>query len=195
MNGSEAKEFRVRAYMLLSNIEFLRQKLGQEQLGRIVEGLSPEARAIHTTAKAADWCPVGVYSEVLGAVAATAGGKEDLARDTLIASGEFVAREASNTFLRLLMRMLTPSLFAKKLPDLWKRDCSRGRLEVEVTDERLVCRMFETQEMDHAVCTGAGFVKFALESMGKSVQKVSIHNWSLAKPSGEGSWFEFTWKN
>jgi hypothetical protein len=195
VRGTEPQDFRVRAYMVLSNFEFLRQKHGDEKFARVLETFSPETQHILRAAKQADWCPLASYSEVLRAVADMGNGKDELAREILITSGQFVAREATNTFLRLLMKMLTPPLFAKKLPDFWKRDCTRGRLEVDVSTERLAVRMLEMKGLDHAVCAGAGFVKFALESMGKSVQNVTIHNWSLTNPCAEDSWFEFTWSN
>lgn len=175
-------------------MNFMQETLGEQRMSRIVEGLSPEARHAVQTAKPADWTAVSVQAEVLRALAAESAGDEARARDALIASGEYVAREATNTFLRLLMKMLTPALFARKLPDFWKRDCSRGRFEVDVTEQKLVCRLFDVGGFDHVPCTTAGFVKFALAAMGKSVAKVDVYNWSLAAPCADGACIELTWK-
>lgn len=195
MNATQPQDFRVRAYMMMSTAGFLREKIGEESAARIVQGLSPDARHAISTLKTADWCPVSTYSELLRAVASTSNGNENQARETLVASGEYVAREATNTFLRLLMKMLTPSLFAKKLPDFWRRDCSRGRFEVDVTEQKLVCRLFDIKGFDHVPCTAAGFVKFALTGMGKSIEGVTIRNWSLAAPCEDGASFELVWKS
>ena len=167
---------------------------GSRKADQILEGLSSAARAATTELKPADWFSVNVYAELLNALAAQSNGNVDDARDNLIACGEYVAREASNTFLKMLMRILTPSLFASKLPTLWRRDFSGGRLEADIQQDRLVCRMFEIKGFDHAPCTAAGFVKFAFGSMGKAIDRVQVHNWSLAEPCAEGASIELSWQ-
>ena len=168
-------------------------KFGSRKADQILEGLSSAARAATTELKPADWFSVNVYAELLNALAAQSNGNVDDARDNLIACGEYVAREASNTFLKMLMRILTPSLFASSCPRYgdetfpaagWRPTFSR----------RLVCRMFEIKGFDHAPCTAAGFVKFAFGSMGKAIDRVQVHNWSLAEPCAEGASIELSWQ-
>lgn len=190
---SELQEFRVRAYMVLNTAGYLREKVGEGEARRLFERFTPETQNVLQSGRPADWCRMPVYKELLHQVAAFADGNEDRAREELIKAGEHVAREATNSFLRLLMKMLNPSLFAKKLPDFWKRDCSGGRLEVEVTEQTLVCRYFEMTGFDHILCTGAGFAKFALQSMGKPIESVLLHGWSLKEPYSEGSYFKLAW--
>lgn len=195
MSVMSPEDFRVRAYMVKSTAAFMHDRLGEQKATQLLEGLSSETKDAVNALKLADWCTVAAYSEMLRALAAESRGDADQARETLIACGEYVAREATNTFLRMFMKLLTPSLFAKKLPDVWKRDCSGGRFEVDVTNERLVFRLFDIKGFAHVPCTAAGFVKFALTGMGKTISKTSIHNWSLAEPCSEGAWVELTWKN
>jgi hypothetical protein len=179
--------------MVQNAASFLRQTLGEQQGNRVIEGFSPKAREVIATAKAADWSPVTVFSEITQALA-VAGGNDEKAQQLLIACGAHMAREATNTFFRLVLKMLTVPLFVKRLPEFWKRDCSGGRLVLkEVTDQVVT---FETYDMDgfkHAVCTAAGFVSFAVGTMGKTVEKITIRNWSVDKPSADGATFELTW--
>jgi hypothetical protein len=191
---TETQDFRVRAYMVRSTAAYMGEKLGEQVVARMVQGLSPEARGAVTDLKPADWCSVSAYAELLRALAAESKGNSDQARDTLIACGEYVAREATNTFLKVLMKMLTPGLFAKKLPSIWRRDCSGGNFEVDVTDTKLICKLSDIKGFDHVPCTAAGFVRFGLTGMGKTIEKVEIHNWSLSNPCAEGACIEFTWK-
>jgi hypothetical protein len=191
---AEAQDFRVRAYMVGSTAAFMEETLGEQKAARIFASLSAEAQSAAKELKPADWCSVGAYAELLRALAAESNGNANQARDTLIACGEYVAREATNTFLKMLMKMLTPALFAKKLPSIWRRDCSGGNFEVSVTDEKLVCRLSDIKGFDHVPCTAAGFVRFALTGMGKNVQKVEVHNWSLTQPCAEGACIELNWK-
>ena len=191
---SETSDLRARAYMARSTAAFMGATFGSRKADQILEGLSSAARAATTELKPADWFSVNVYAELLNALAAQSNGNVDDARDNLIGCGEYVAREASNTFLKMLMRILTPSLFASKLPTLWRRDFSGGRLEADIQQDRLVCRMFEIKGFDHAPCTAAGFVKFAFGSMGKAIDRVQVHNWSLAEPCAEGASIELSWQ-
>jgi hypothetical protein len=187
-------DFRVRAYMAKSTALFMRDTFGEQELDRILYSVSPGARAAATSVKPADWCPVGEFSELLRALAAKSNDDSDHARERLIACGEFIAREATNTFLKIAMKMLTPGLFAKKLPDIWKRDCSSGTFDVEAARDKMTFRLSGMKGFDHVPCTAAGFVKFALGAMGKTVDTVQIQGWSLAEPCADGALVELTWK-
>jgi hypothetical protein len=181
--------------MVLNTAGFLREKLGAAEAARVFATFSPPAQQVLSGAKVADWCDVSLYMELLNAIASLSNGNQEQARDVLISTGEHVAREATNSFLRLLMNALTPNLFARKLPEVWKRDCTGGRLEVDVSEHKLVVRLYEMQGFDHVPCTATGFIKFALEAMGKSVKQVKLHDWSLGTPFKDGSSFELIWAN
>jgi len=141
----------------------------------------------------AAWCPGEHYVDILRRLAAVSNGDSDRARQLLVESGVYVARTASNTFLRLLMKMLTPGLFAKKLPDIWKRDCTIGKLEVAVAPPKITCRFIDIAPFDHAACTGAGFLTSAFQAMGKKIEKIDMSDWSLQKPAPDSFTIELTW--
>lgn len=183
---------KARSYMLISTANYLRHKLGGDGQ-RLIDGMSSSTRSILTAEKPADWAPMASYVELLNAVAGLGKGDDGKARDSLIDAGRFVAQEASTTFLRLFLKMLTPNLFAKKVPTVWQRDFSKGRAEAEISDKRLVFRMFGISEMDHIPCTAPGFISFAMESMGKSIKGITVHNWSLTQPCNDGAYFELEW--
>jgi hypothetical protein len=189
----QVDDFQVRGYMIANVAGYLRDLVGEAEAKRMIDGMSPKNREIVLSTKSAVWSPVGALSELLNTIASNANGNDDEAQRLLINCGKYMAREATNTFLRLLMRMLTPALFAKKLPDLWSRDCNRGKLVVEMSDEKLLCKVFETAGFDHAVCTACGFVSFALETMGKKVEQTTLRDWSLKSPSKNGASFELVW--
>ena len=182
-----------RSYMLINTANYLKHKLGAAEGQRIIDSLSPATRGIVTAEKPASWSPMESYVELLKIVADQGKGDDSKARDSLIEAGRFVAQEASTTFLRLFLKMLTPNLFAKKVPTVWQRDFSRGRAEAEISEKRLVFRMLGISEMDHIPCTAPGFISFAMESMGKSVKNISVHNWSLKEPCVDGAYFELEW--
>jgi hypothetical protein len=183
----------VRGYMVANAGGYLREAAGPDA-ARVFEGLSPQTRDAVSGAKPAAWCSVSLMSEICRNVAALGGGNEERARDLLVKCGRFIANEATNTFLKLLMRMLTPTLFAAKLPDFWRRDCTGGKLVVDVSEQKLGVRLHEIDGWDHVCVTTVGYVGFALEAMGKVVEKTTIHDWSLERPNQDGASFELLWK-
>jgi hypothetical protein len=187
-------EFQVRGYTIVNAVKYLKHALGEEGARQVFEGFSPGLQHALTSAAPADWVPVSHISEAHRAIAALGKGDEDRARNELITSGRWIANEATNTFLKLVMKVLTPALFAKKLPKLWSRDATCGRYEVDVTEDRLVCRLHEMEEIDHMAPSALGYVTFALEAMGKKIESSKLHGWSLAKPNASGAWFELYWK-
>lgn len=195
MDASAQQPFQVRNYTVSACTAYLREITGEQEARRILDGLSPEARQTIATASnaGAAWCPVGVLSELLSAVADQGKGDEDRTRDVLIKCGQFMAHEATNSFLRILMRMLTPTLFVKKIPDIWRRDCSHGTLIPVLGEQKLSCRVVETDGFLHAPCTVAGFLSFALGTMGKSIEKTTVQGWSLKTPNPAEGQIELHW--
>jgi hypothetical protein len=194
MSG-QSQEFSVRGYMYVTAVDYLRQTLGEQEAKKVISGFTPQARQLLETLKSADWCPVSVFSEVTQALAVAGGGGEK-SKDLLVKCGTHMALEASNTFLKLFMKLMSPQLLVKKIPDLWKRDCTGGKLVLEQLDEHSV--RFVTSSMQgfrHAVCTAAGFVAFGVGAIGKQVDTVTIQGWSMDKPSDDGSTFELRWNN
>lgn len=190
MSSTPNNDFSVRAYMLLNTLDYFRQT---PELEGLIEKVSPKTMEMADKLKMADWCPGPTFVELLRLIAQSANGDEKLAQERLIKQGIFVSRTATNTFLRLLMKMLTPTTFAKKLPEFWKRDCTLGRYEVEVDSPTITCRLMDMEGFDHIACTGAGFVINTFEGMGKKIEKTEIKGWSLDKPYTNGCSFELTW--
>jgi hypothetical protein len=194
---SQTRDFKVRGYMIVNAAGYLREAVqkesGEPGALRAIDKLSPEVRKALSEAKSAEWYPVSHLSEVFRAIAALGNGDEERARQYLVAAGSYNAREATNTFLRLLMRMLTPTIFARKVPDFWRRDCTQGRLEVNVSDNKFTCHVYDMEGFDHAIVGTVGYLSFAFEAMGKRVQHASLHGWSLSKPSADGAWMELRW--
>lgn len=188
-----SNEVKVRGYIVAKSAAYLRTLVGDAEARRILEGLSPGLAAALAQVKPAEWMSAAQISEMLRAIAALSRGNEDHAREELIKCGRYVASEATNTFLRLLMRVLTPTMFAKKLPSFWSRDSSHGKYDVDVTEDKIVCRLSGMEHYDHIGPISVGYVSFALESMGKTLKKSNLHGWSLEKPNPSDLWFELHW--
>ena len=191
----QSQDFSVRGYMYTTSVEYLRQTLGEQEAKRVISGFTPQARHLLETLESADWCPVSVFSEVTQALA-NAGGGGEKSQELLVKCGTHMAMEATNTFLKLFMKMMSTQLLVKKIPDLWRRDCTGGKLVVEeLTEQSVRFGAFGMQGFRHAVCTAAGFVAFGVGAIGKQVDTITIRGWSLDKPSEDGASFELGWKN
>ncbi|MCE9575738.1 MAG: hypothetical protein K8W52_21490 [Deltaproteobacteria bacterium] len=184
----------VRGYTVLKTAEYIRQTAGEQEAKRIFNTFSPDLQYALGSATAAGWQPVAISSELFRAVAALAKGNEEKAKQELVTCGKFLASEATNTFLKLLMKVLTPSMFAKKLPSLWSRDATAGKFSVDVFDDRIVCRLSEMEAFDHIAPISVGYVSFSLEAMRKHVDRWTLHGWSLAAPNPAESTFELYWR-
>jgi hypothetical protein len=189
MSGTE-----VRGYTILKSAEFLARTAGEAEAKRLREGFTPGLQQALRTATVASWLPVSYVSEVFRGIASLGKGNEEQVKSDLVGCGQFLGEEATNTFLRLVMRMLTPALFAKKLPSFWSRDSTGGRYEVDVTDAKLTCRLREMEEFVHIAPVSLGYVSFALKTMGKTIEQSTLHGWSLAVPNGPDPWYELHWK-
>ena len=188
------KSAEVRGYTILKTAEYLRQIAGEQESKRLFNGFSPELQHVLGTATVAGWQPATASSELLRAVAGLAKGDNERAKQELVSCGRFLAAEATNTFLKLLMKVLTPSMFAKKLPTLWSRDSSHGKFAVDVFEDRISCRMLEMEHYEHITPISVGYVSFALEAMRKQIDHWNMQGWSLATPNPSESSFELYWK-
>jgi hypothetical protein len=194
MSGTDDRDFRVRRYAVLNAAAYMRETLGEDKAGRVVEGMSPTTREILSAGKPVDWAPISVLSEITRAIADHANGDQERAKQMLITSGVYMAREATNTFFKMLLRIVTPQLFCKKLPDFWNRDFTRGKLSVvDLTENTFVCRMEDMAGFDHGPCTAAGFTTYVISTMGKNVQSTTVDGWSLERPCSDGASYVVRW--
>src|SRR5688572_15123787 len=106
-------DLQIRGYMLTTHFQFLRSKVGEAKAKAAVAHIGEHE--LFWLAKPAGWYPVHVFNEVSRVTLSVVANKDPLrAQDTFIALGRFMATEATNTFLRLFMRVLNPALMAKR---------------------------------------------------------------------------------
>lgn len=122
--------------------------------------------------------------------------EEDVFND-LLESGRYMAREATNSYLKLLLRVLSPSVLARKIPSFWLRDNrNSGNFdpeEAKVSSNYLRLVMKGVEGFDHVAPQSAGFCSFILNAMGKKNIHVQQTGWSLDTPGPNSYALEFTW--
>lgn len=186
-------EIQGRGYMLASAVSFFRQEAGADA-DRIIGGLSNELQEVLANIQPAGLYSIRHFGEFNHAVGMhLSDGDEEKAREVLLACGRHTGREASNTFLKLLMKVLTPKLIAKKFPDFWKRDFTGGKIEVDLGPNHLDFKIFDMTGHSHLCPLSAGWTGYNLEMMGQKVTDIQIHDWSLHDSARNGSWFRLVW--
>src|SRR6185437_12990711 len=105
---------------------------------------------------------------------------------------------AMNTFLRILMKMMTPALYCKKTPEIWARDHrGNGTYEVDLSkadQNHIEMKYVGGEGFDHIGIAFVGFMTYSFPAMGKKDFTISQTGWSLATPSPREILFRFDWK-
>ena len=187
-------EFNTRGYSLTSLLKYVREGLDPNLRDRTLAKVPPEIIKVCETAKPTEWYPASHTFAFYDALIEACNRDPALVEESLIGVGKFTAQEATNSFLRLLMKVLTPTLFAKKLPSLYERDNTRGKVSVEVEEDRLVLHVEDVKGFQHVGMVSAGWVIFALESMGKKLSERKVSGWSLDDPEVSSVTVEMRWR-
>lgn len=182
--------------MLRSAFEYIATSPFDEVRERLHAGLP---RKMSRRAEAYDpkhWYPIALVNELCAGIAAVHGASEAKTYGLLEGLGIFSAQKATSSSLKLLMRVLTPALYAKKAPEFWAREYRIGKLEADlsaVDAKKLVFHLREIAPLVHVAPIAAGFTKFALGRVGLAAVEVTTHGWSVAEPSPSSVRLDVHW--
>lgn len=184
----------IRGYSLRQTARYLESKFDPEARKRALDAMPSNSRALLSSFDAAEWYPRDHATALYRTIATARGGDEAYA--DLVGCGEFIASEATNTFLRLLMRIMTPTLFAKKIPEFWKRDQRGGHFEADVSQAdkgRIGMKLVDVEGFDHIGVVSIGFIQFGMVALGKKGVQIEQEGWSLATPGPHTINYEIKW--
>jgi hypothetical protein len=141
------------------------------------------------------WAPRMMAADMWRAIAA-ARPDPAVARATLVRCGKGLGNAAINSFLKILLRMLTPRLFALKFPDMWGRDMQEsGYAEIAASeDKRIVILLREVGGFDHLGPVAEGWIGFTLASMGLKHLEMTSSPWSMEEPGPPEVRLEARWQ-
>jgi hypothetical protein len=187
----------VRGYMLVSTLEYIESPAFDDDQRRVVyASLSKDVSRDRSAYDVMKWYPASFANELNSGMAAVHRTDEKKVYDLLEGLGMFTADKATSTFLRLLMKILTPGLFAKKAPDFWARDNRVGTMEADTSmldEKRLVVHLRGISPLVHVAPSAAGFARFALKAIGLKNLNVETRGWSLKVPAPEAVQFDISW--
>jgi hypothetical protein len=184
----------VRGYLILGCMDYI-DSFEERQRQQMYASLSSDVSSDRASYNKMLWYPLKTISELYSAIASVHS-DEQKAYEALRNCGRFTAEAATNTFLKLLMKVMTPAVFAKKAPDLWARDNRYGRMVTDMSkleDRRIMVGLRGVAGYNHAGPVAAGFGMFALQTVGAKNVDVRVNGWSLADPSPAEVNIDMTW--
>lgn len=184
----------VRGYAVKQTFAFMDKYFDGPTSSRVLGALAPDVAELKTTIKDGEWYPRHAFMTQLSAIAHVKNDDKG-SYDDLVACGEFIASEAANTFLRLVLKILSPAQFAKKIPQLFERD-HRGGGKFEVTsvgDRHIDLSLLDVKGFDHIGAVSVGWIKFGLHAMGKESVNVALTGWSVKQPGPEQVHYRVQW--
>jgi hypothetical protein len=180
-----------RGYAITRTYDFVNSGyFTSQEANRIIDSIPADIRKELPNLKAGNWYPREYMLPLMRGIANVKNDDRGSYAD-LVAYGKAVASEATNTFLKLLMKMMTPSLFAKKFPDFYVRDhkgsghFELAELDVKGThDGKIGIRLVGAEGFDHIGAAAVGFFTFGMESIGgEGCIDVKLTGWSMKTPS------------
>jgi hypothetical protein len=182
----------IRGYLILGCMDYI-DSLGAESSGKIYAGL-PSAMRDRESYDKMRWYSLSTISALYSGIAQLHEGDEKKAFNALRGCGRFIAEAATNTFLKLLMRIMTPSVFATKAPSIWSRDNRYGTMETELLGPReMLVHLRGVADYSHVGPVVSGFGSFAMEAVGAKNLDVKVSPWSFANPSPPDVRIVMTW--
>lgn len=191
MSSSERS---VRGNHIIPLRDFIHEHYDAATQARIYDALSPETREMLKVIGPDDWRPMHMVSEMNAAIYEHSGDKERGHQDIILA-GNAVALYATNTFMRLLIKLMSPEMLAKKWPTIWKKSHSFGTMDSDFVPDRERCIRLTLSDVENYAYIGpiaVGFLSFSLKAMGKEQARVELLDRLGNHKAGSYS-FEITW--
>lgn len=188
------EEPQIRGSVIEHAARFYRTSFERSTIARIEGELSIEVKSALDIMLSAEWYPRRYLVEILNAFAAVRGSGDGTYGD-FVRCGAGLA-EPTNELAKLLITVMTPDLFVKKLPRFWARDHKgSGTFEVEpLSGQRgALIRLRGVRQYDHAAILWLGFIQSVLKQLGASSLVVRQEGWSWSTPGPQDVSYEVRW--
>ena len=162
---------------------------------RVPPELLEKIRRSQTAFQAKDWRPREELTTLWRAIADAASPRDEKAvYDALLRCGEMVGGYATNTFFKLLLKILTPKMFASRFSEFYKRDQQGGEGVVEdIGPNHVVLVARGIKGYDHFGPTTVGWALVPFRGMGLDNVRMTCSPWSLAEPGPDEVRFVVNW--
>jgi hypothetical protein len=188
-------EREIKAYSLYGSKAFVDENYDEAIRNQIFESLSPQVKEVLARTKKAQVVPPEYATEIWRGIVDA---HQDPARatDQLRACGRYSGAYATNTYLKLLFKFLSVKMFAEKIPQIWSRDASFGKISADLTSLKSGQMTLHFNEVNNYPYFGPnceGWFAFTFETMGLKDVRVDLQNWSLQNPDPGALEYRVSW--
>lgn len=184
---------RIKGTNLVQIAAFIDERYSHSDRQKIYAELSDELKAKLKSIEPSEWYPVDDENALERAMASVAPSEEE-AEKKARELGRHLFTMALGTFMRLVLRVLTPAMFLKKTRDIWPRMFNFGSFEADpsmMKDNKAVMIMRGVEGCDYFPSVSAGFIEEAVAAIGFANVKV---NYAPMEGQPEGTFrFDVEW--
>lgn len=180
-----------RGFVVLGIARYVDKILAPEMRERVLAA-TPEVSKQRQGLKRTEWYPLSYAVDQCAAIAEQFSDPQR-SYDEVKRCGHFIADDASATYLKLLMKVLTPKLFARQFPEVWKRYHDFGRLVTDMSriDENYL--IFTLPGYPYVTPMCHGWMEFVFDQLGKGDSLKVTTNHPLGAPTPEQVEYTLTW--
>ncbi len=183
-----------KGFNLEQTVLFIDQAFSASERDRIYARLPEQLKGRLGGLRTADWYPIDDQVAFLEAMVAVVSGPEEGERRTR-ALGRFISDAATGTFMRLVLKVLTPNIFLRKAGSIWPRMFSFGIFESDPSgfgDKRAVMILRDVGGFAHVAGVSAGWIEGVFGAMGFNDVRVRYGLLPDVEP-GSGWRFDIDW--
>lgn len=135
-----------------------------ELQAQIKAKIPADVRTALTNIRPGDWYPLHFASQQVRAIFELYPNRDDAERE-IQRCGAYIGEQATNSFLRLLMKMLTLKMMVSKWPEFWLKYHNFGRMRVEIPGPGHLVFIIEPG-YDYMYLMGQGWIEVACKGLG-----------------------------
>jgi hypothetical protein len=187
-------EPQIRGYIIAHTARFARAHLDETDSLRFDGELGVDLKTLLGEIVPFGWYPRRYEVELLRALADVRG-RESAYGDLMLCGSSMAS--INNQFMTLLMRVMTPELFVKKLGKFWERDHQGGgRIEFEATAGEAKqghIKLSDVAGYDHSALLWLGWMKQVLDGLCAGKGEIAQSGWSWNSPGPSEVVYRVRW--
>lgn len=185
----------VRGYMVLSPLTHLRSFYDAKNAAAIEARIPADIRAALPQVTDVGWYPREYAVAIYSAIADHHRHGDGKVSQAIFDMGHGIATRALETFLKLVIKVMTPEVFVRKIPDVWLRDHKGGFMKTDTSDVANNHVVFNLQEVGGYNYIGGslpGFQTATLTALGCKGLRYEC-DWTPENPGPESVTCHFHW--
>jgi hypothetical protein len=166
---------KVSGHLLLGVTRYVQEQLTEAERLRVQERV-PHILGRGVSLERSAWYPLTHIVELCAAV-------DSLEREaessftSLCRAGECIAGDGASTYLRLLLKVLTPKLFIRQFPALWRRYHDFGELSVDSRRIHENYAIIHMPSYEYVSALATGWIHFAFQQLSVHVDVETNYPW------------------